>query len=139
MFSLTRLALCLALMVCRLNKELFFQNALGANPKMEIAMPMPSLEIVIWKRALHIYICEKLFTKTESLNFALALQAHFLEWRLTHFGKELFQILPMAVIQYGYMPWKTVCVQCVQTSISLVTVVILLRRRGWMFLHPCNI
>ena len=38
----------------------------------------------------HVYIVEKLFTKTQSLNLALALQAHFLEWRLTRFGKELF-------------------------------------------------
>ena len=38
----------------------------------------------------HINICEKLFTKTPSLNLTLALQAHFLELRLTRFGKELF-------------------------------------------------
>ena len=42
---------------------------------------------------MHIYICEKLFTKTPSFNLALALalEAHFLEWRLMHFGKELFK------------------------------------------------
>ena len=34
----------------------------------------------------HIYI----FTKTQSLNLTLALQAHFLEWRLMRSGKELF-------------------------------------------------
>ena len=49
---------------------------------------------VFWKMALHkyayIYACEKLFTKTQSLNLALALQAHFLEWGLTRFGKEIF-------------------------------------------------
>ena len=49
---------------------------------------------MFWKSTLdnyvHKYICEKLFTKTQSLNLALALQAHFLEWRLTRFGKELF-------------------------------------------------
>ena len=39
---------------------------------------------------MHIYICEKLFTERESLNLALASEAHFLEWRLTPFGKELF-------------------------------------------------
>ena len=37
-----------------------------------------------------IYTCEKLFTKNQSLNLALALQAHFLEWRLAPFEKELF-------------------------------------------------
>ena len=35
------------------------------------------------------HICEKLVTKTQSLNLALGLQAHVLEWRLTHFGKEM--------------------------------------------------
>ena len=35
---------------------------------------------------MHIHICEKLFTKTQSLNSALALQAHFLAWRLMDFG-----------------------------------------------------
>ena len=39
---------------------------------------------------MYIYKCEKLFTKTHSLNMALALQAHFLEWCLVRFGKELF-------------------------------------------------
>ena len=29
-------------------------------------------------------------TNTQSLKLAFALQAHFLEWRLIHFGKELF-------------------------------------------------
>ena len=50
---------------------------------------MPSSEIVFWKSALHKYvhithidISEKLFTKIQSFNSALALQAHFLEWRL---------------------------------------------------------
>ena len=54
--------------------------------------------ITFWKRALHKYVhicmhictCETLFTKTQSLNSALTLQAHFLEWRLTRFGKEVF-------------------------------------------------
>ena len=33
----------------------------------------------------HICLWEKLFTEAQSLNLALALQAHFLDWRLTHF------------------------------------------------------
>ena len=49
-------------------------------------MQMPSSEIMFWEKALHeyenkytyIYMCEKLFTKTQSMNLALALQAHFL-------------------------------------------------------------
>ena len=56
-------------------------------------MPKSCSEKMFWKRALHKYIhiykCEKLFTKTQSLNLALVLQARFLEWRLTRFGKEL--------------------------------------------------
>ena len=38
----------------------------------------------------HIYTCEKVLTKTQSVKLALALQAHFLEWRSTRFVKELF-------------------------------------------------
>ena len=33
---------------------------------------------------------KKLFAKTQSVNLALTLQAHFLECRLTRFKKELF-------------------------------------------------
>ena len=40
-------------------------------------------------------ICEKFFTEAPSLNLVLALQAHFLEWRLTRFGKELFKCKPV--------------------------------------------
>ena len=36
---------------------------------------------------MHIYVYEKLFTKTT------ALQAHFLEWCLTRFGKERFNCI----------------------------------------------
>ena len=39
---------------------------------------------------IYIYICEKFFFKAQSMNLELALQAHFLEWRLMCFGKELF-------------------------------------------------
>ena len=42
-----------------------------------------------WKKALPIYICDKLFTKTQPFNLALAFHAHFLEWCLIPFGKEL--------------------------------------------------
>ena len=47
-----------------------FQKALSANPKIDVVMPLPSSEIVFWKRALHkqvhIYICEKLFIESPS-------------------------------------------------------------------------
>ena len=33
-----------------------FQNVLRANPKIAVAMPMPSLEINFWKRTLHRYV-----------------------------------------------------------------------------------
>ena len=36
-----------------------------------------------------VHVCESSLPKTQYLNLALALQAHFLEWRLTHIGKEL--------------------------------------------------
>ena len=64
-------------------------------------MPMASSEIMLCQRALHkcvhiyaaIYIREIFFTKTQSLKLALSLQAHFVEWRLTRFGKELFKYI----------------------------------------------
>ena len=52
-------------------------------------------EIMFRKRSLHKYVhiytyVKSSLPKTQSLNLALALQAHFLGWRLTRFGKELF-------------------------------------------------
>ena len=47
----------------------------------------------------HIYTCEKLFAKTQSLKLALVLEAHFLEWRLTRFGKELLKFNFLFVIK----------------------------------------
>ena len=48
-------------------------------------MPMLSSEIMFWKRALHKYVhiyvfihVKSSFTKIQTLNLALALQAHFL-------------------------------------------------------------
>ena len=71
-------------------------------------MPMPSLEIMFWKVALHkylhiythIYMCEHVFTKTQSLNLALALQAHFREWCLILFWKRVFHILLIHVAAF---------------------------------------
>ena len=40
-----------------------------------------------------------LFTKTQSLNMALPLQAHFLEWHLMRFGKELFIYTHLHVLE----------------------------------------
>ena len=33
-----------------------FQNALSTNPRIDFAMPMPSSEIMFWKRAFHKYV-----------------------------------------------------------------------------------
>ena len=56
------------------------------------------------------HTCDKLFTKTPSLNLALSLQAHFLECRLTPFGKALFICTYMYVLgnslgDYKYLTW----------------------------------
>ena len=85
-----------------------FQNAISATQKIKFAMPMPSLEIMISNITLpryiyiyiymrftsyicaHIHICKRLFSKTQSMNLALVLQADYFEWRLSSFGKELF-------------------------------------------------
>ena len=75
-------------------RRALFQNTLNTNPKIDVALQMPSSEIMILKRALHkyvhIYICEKLFAKTHSLNLTLALQAHCFGMALNAFWKELF-------------------------------------------------
>ena len=76
----------------RTYKEIFSKT----HPIIDVAMPMPRSEIMFWKIPLHkyvhiyAYIWEKLFSKTQSLKLGLELQAHFLEWRLKRFGKELF-------------------------------------------------
>ena len=62
-------------------------------------MPMPSSEVMFWKISLHKYVpmhadtymWENSLPKTQSLIWALPLQAHFQEWRLLRFGKELFK------------------------------------------------
>ena len=37
-------------------EELFFQNALSTNPKIEVAMEIPSSVIMFWTKALHKYV-----------------------------------------------------------------------------------
>ena len=44
------------------------------------------------------------FTKIHTLNLALASQAHFLEWRLTRFLKELFMYF--LITEYVMLPEK---------------------------------
>ena len=44
-----------------------------------VCMPMP------------VYIYEALFSKACSPNLALALQTRFMDWHLSHFGKEPFK------------------------------------------------
>ena len=82
-----------SIFIWRLIWRALFQTTLSANPKIDVAMRMPTSQIMFCKSAIqkyvHIYACEKLFNKTQSLKLALALRTHFLEWRLTRFGKEL--------------------------------------------------
>ena len=81
----------------------------------EFAMSLRSLYIVFWKRVLHEYvhiyiyiyvdICpwEKLFSKAHSLNLTMLLQTHFLEWRLSCFGKVFFIYMYMYLHKYNYI------------------------------------
>ena len=46
---------------------------------------------------------ENLFIKTQLLNLALALQPHFMEWCLMHFGKELFRYIYTHIYVYIYI------------------------------------
>ena len=74
-------------------------------------MPMRSSGIMFWKRVLyksvHIYayihVYEKLFSKTWSMNLASALQTHLLEWCLSRFGKEHFNIYIIYIIYNIYI------------------------------------
>ena len=50
----------------------------------------------------YIRTCEKLFDKNAFFELGLALQAHFLEWRLARFGKDLF----IYIFIYAY-PYHT--------------------------------
>ena len=84
-------------------------------------MPMPSFEIIFWKRVLrkyvhtYMYICEKLFSKTQSITLELALRAHFfLELRLSHFGKELFiiKIGRWALYRFSHPNWCRKELEC---------------------------
>ena len=51
------------------------------------------------------YIYKELFAKTFSPKFALALQTRFLDWRLSHFGKE-FLILNRLLYNLSYFSLK---------------------------------
>ena len=61
-------------------RKALFQNTMSAIPKSEFTMPMPILWIIVWKRALHISICE-LFSKTPPSNLSFALQILFFSSR----------------------------------------------------------
>ena len=61
-------------------------------------MPMPSSEIMFWNRVLHKYVhiyayirMSKALYQNRIFEFSVAFQVHFLEWRLSHLGKELFK------------------------------------------------
>ena len=66
-----------------------------SKKKIEVAMTILSLEIILWKRVLYEYVhgcayVKSHFLKTPINEFGITLQFHFLEWRLSCFGKELF-------------------------------------------------
>ena len=87
---------------------------MSANPKIEFAMTMPSSEILFWKSALrkyvHIYayrhICEKLFFKTQSMNLALALEAHFFNGAYCALEKSFIYILHVYLNIYRYFSFE---------------------------------
>ena len=63
-------------------------------------------DCVLVKSFSHVYICvyiyEKFFSKTWSRKLTLASRHRFLDWRLTHFGKELFIWIWICSIIYIY-------------------------------------
>ena len=82
-----------------LNKlKALFENAIHAIPENEPAMPTPSFKDCVLVKSfssiymhMHVHIHEKFFSKALSPNMALASQHRFLDWRLTHFEKELLK------------------------------------------------
>ena len=122
---LTQVMLTLAYTQMHIRRALL-QNALSANPNLDVTMSTSSSEVMFWKRILHIYIYIYMKTyihtyiyiyiyiyvcvyvkssllKAQSLNLALALQAHFLEWCLTCFAKELFIYTYFHIHIYEYI------------------------------------
>ena len=64
-------------------------------------MSLLSLEIVFYRRTLHICIHMHIFTYlwwAPPQNLAFILETHILEWRLSHFGKELFVYIKINLI-----------------------------------------
>ena len=57
---------------------------------MDICVHISSFSLVCMYMDIYVRIYEELFSKILSPNLALALQHHFLDWRLTLFEKELF-------------------------------------------------
>ena len=106
----------------RINEELFFQNALNTISENELAMPMPSSNIVFWERAFHIYTYkyvhhfEEFFSKRWSPNLAFTLRHRIRDWRLPHLGKELFKYIPWNDPKWAgnftlLPPWKRARIQ----------------------------
>ena len=62
-----------------------FQNAISANPKIELAMLMPNLEIKFWKTALlkyvhiytHLFTHQKLFSKNIIIKLDIGIASPF--------------------------------------------------------------
>ena len=78
-------------------EEFFSQTAISANLKTEFVMPMPSSRSCFGKVLFinthiyrHIAICEKLFSKTQSMNLASVSETYRWECAYQCFGKELF-------------------------------------------------
>ena len=91
-------------------------------------MPMPNLELgkelfINMYICTRTYTCEKLFSKTQSLNLVLALQANFPEWRLARFGKELFIFCKSCLgNKHGQVCLCGVAINAIQSPwLSLVT------------------
>ena len=77
---------------------------MSANQQIEFEMPMPDSEIIFGKRArdkyvhiyVHLYVCQKLFSKTQFINLALVLESHFFLMALIAFCK---RALPMIFVE----------------------------------------
>ena len=75
-----------------------FQNAKGTDNKNRVCNVnskfvdhvLEKRPSNIFRRTLHLLIYEELYLKTRSLNLALALQTHFLDQYLSHFGNTLY-------------------------------------------------
>ena len=97
----------------RIIRRTLFQNALSANPKVDVAMPMPSSEIIFWKRTLHTYVHTyayihmwKALYQNTILEFGFGITNSFSGMALNRFWKRALHILEYLATIHHYFVYS---------------------------------